>query len=99
MAGLLFGKSQCSSVWHTLSWSSNKSKRPFKSIGAAEILAAGEAIGEGKILANAYRVLLDMDINLTISLDPKNLFETLSTCRNSIDRSIRTDVSVIRYEF
>ena len=99
VAGLLIGEFQEGSVWHTLSWSSHKSKRPVKSIGAAEILAAGEAIDEGKVLVNAYRVLLGMDIDLMISLDSKDLFETLSTCRNSIDRSIRADVSVIRYEF
>lgn len=84
---------------HTLSWSSHKSKRPVKSIGAAEILAAGEAIDEGKVLAKAYEVLLGMNIDLLIAVDSKDLFETLSTCRNSIDRSIRADVSVIRYEF
>lgn len=99
MAGLLFEEFQASSVWHTLSWSSHKSKRPVKSIGAAEILAAGEAIDERKVLANAYRVLLDMDIDLMIALDSKDLFETFAICRNSIDRSIRANVSVIRYEF
>ena len=40
-----------------------------------------------------------MHIELLNALDSKDLFETLSTCRNSIDRSIRADVSVIRYEF
>lgn len=32
-------------------------------------------------------------------MDSKDLFATLSTCRNVADRSIRGDVSVIRYEF
>jgi len=40
-----------------------------------------------------------MEIDLWIVVDSKDLFDTLSTCRNAIDRSIRGDVSVIRYEF
>ena len=87
------------SIFHTLSWYSHKSKRPVKSIGAAEILAAGEAIDEAKVLVKAYQVLFGIHIDLLLALDSKDLFDTLSTCRNSADRSIRADVSVIRYEF
>ena len=54
IAGLLIGDFKAGSVFHTLNWFSHKSKRPVKSIGAAEILAAGEAIDEGKVLANSY---------------------------------------------
>ena len=43
---LLFGDLQKDSIVHTLSWTSHKSKRPVKSVGAAETLAAGEAIDE-----------------------------------------------------
>ena len=99
IAGLPIGDFKAGLVFHTLNWSSQKSKRSVKSIGDAEILAAGETIDEGKVLANAYRELLHMEIELLVALDSKDLFETLSTCRNSIDRSIRADVSVIRYEF
>ena len=42
---------------------------------------------------------MQIEIELLVALDSKDLFDTLSTCRNSNDRSIRADVSVIRYEF
>lgn len=47
----------------------------------------------------ALMVLLNMEMNLVLLLDSKDLFENLSTCRNSTDRSIRADDSVILYEF
>lgn len=99
VAGLLIGQFNIGSIYHTLSWSSRKSKRPVKSIGAAEILAAGEAIDEGIVLAGAYQVLLGVQADLVIAFDSKDLFETLSICRNSIDLSILADVNVIQYEF
>lgn len=52
VAGLSIGDFKLGSIFHVLSWSSHKSKRPVKSIGASEILAAGEAIDEGKLLAS-----------------------------------------------
>ncbi len=54
---------------------------------------------EGKVLVNAYRQLLNIEIDLLIAVDSKDLYDTLSTCRNATDRSTRADVSVIRYEF
>lgn len=74
-------------------------KRPVKSVDSAEILATVEAIDEVKVLTGAYFVLLDMHIDLVVALDSKDLFDTLSTCINSIDRSIRADVSAVWYEF
>ena len=50
-------------------------------------------------MAKAYEELLNIEIGLNIIVDSKDLYTTLSTCKNSIDRSIRGDVSVIRYEF
>lgn len=99
IAGLLIGDFRQGSIFHTVSWSSRKSKRPVKSVGAAEILAAGEAIDEGKIIAQAYSILLGMKMDLLIALDSKDLFQSLSTQRNSIDKFIRADVNVIRHEF
>lgn len=99
ITGLLFGKLNVGSTFHTLSWTSHKSKRPVKSIGAAETLAAGCAIDEGKMLAKSYQTLLNVDVDLIVAVDSNDLWETLSTCRASNDKSIRADVSVIRYEF
>eukprot|EP00171_Calliarthron_tuberculosum_P001292 IDg1292t1 len=84
---------------HTLAWSSHKSKRPVRSIGSAEILAAGEAIDMGKTIVKSYERLLNVKVDNLIVVDTKDLYSSLSTCRNSIDKSIRADVSVIRYEF
>ena len=99
VAGLLFGKLEQDAVIHVVSWSSHKSRRPVKSIGAAETLAAGEAIDEGKVLSKAFKILLGIQVGLWVVVDSKDLHGTLSTCRNAADRSIRGDVSVIRYEF
>lgn len=98
-AGLLVGNFQQGSLFYTLSWSSHKSKRPVKSVGAAEILAASEAIDEEKMLKMAMSLLLFNNIPLLVALDSRDLFTSLSTQRNSVDKSIRADVNVIRYEF
>ena len=99
ISGLLFGDLDEGSTFHVISWSSRKSRRPVKSIGAAEILAVGEGIDEGKMLRGAFSKLLGIEIDLLVVLDSKDLFDTLSTCRNATDRSVRADVNVIRFEF
>jgi len=43
--------------------------------------------------------IFNVHVLLHIVVDSKDLFNTLSTQRNSIDKSIRPDVSVIRHEF
>lgn len=82
IGGILFGELATGSVYHTLSWTSHKPKRPVKSIGSAEIYAAGEAIDEGKVLAKAYERLLGVKTHLWVVVDSRDLFTTLSTCRN-----------------
>ncbi len=99
LAGLLVGEMEKQSICHALSWISHKSKRPVKSVPAAEILAATEGIDEGKMIAQAYSELMAMEIKMQLCVDSKDLFTSLSTQRNSIDRSIRGDVSSIRFEF
>lgn len=74
-------------------------KQPVKLIGSTEILAAGEAIDEGKTLSHALESLLKMNITVTIAVDSKDLNDTLTTFRNATDKSIRGGLSVIRYEF
>lgn len=99
LTGLLIGDLNLDTVFHTLSWALRKSKRPVKSIGAAEILEASEAIDEGKTLARTLSCLLDIELQLQIALDTKDLFTSLSKQKNSIHRSIRADVNFIHYEF
>ncbi|PXF41605.1 hypothetical protein BWQ96_08671 [Gracilariopsis chorda] len=71
----------------------------MKYIGSAETLAAGEAIDDGKVLANAFRKLLAVKVDLFAVVDSKYLFDTLSTFRNATDCCMRAEVSFIRYEF
>ena len=99
LSGLLFGNLESGSVFHVLSWSSHKSQRPVKSVTSAETFAAAEAIDEGKMLAKAVEELIGTEVKLSIVVDSKDLFSTLSTCRMASDRSIRGDVSSIRFEF
>lgn len=58
-AGLLIDYFNTGSIFHKFNWSSHKSKKPVKSIGAAEILAAGEAIDDVKVTLQAYKALLE----------------------------------------
>lgn len=81
------------------SWISHKSKIPAKSVPAAEILAAGESIDEGNTISSAYSEIVGHKIELSLCVDSKEIFTSVSTQRNSIDKSIRADVASIRFEF
>lgn len=98
LTGLLIGTIKKYAMYHPIWWLSHKSKRPTKSTPAAEILAASEAIDEGKVIYGTYSELLSMDISVELCVDSKDLFTSMSTQRNSIERSIRGDVSCIRFE-
>lgn len=50
------------STFQFLSWSSHKSKRPAKSTFAAEILACGEDIDDGRVLREAVQILMDTTV-------------------------------------
>lgn len=100
LAGLLIDSRKSGAHFHVISWASHKAKRPVKSIGAAETLATSdEAIDAGKSIRAEHRNLYDNDINLVIALVSEDLYTSLTTQQQSIDLSIRGDVSVIRYEF
>lgn len=99
VAGLLVGEMKHDAIYHVLSWISYNSKLPVKSVPAAEILAATEGIDERKMLSQAYSELMGLNIKMRLCVDSKDLFTSLSTQRNSVDRSIRGDVSCIRFEF
>lgn len=99
IAGLLIGHFQQGSIFHGLHWTSNKSKRPVRSTAGAELLAAGYSIDEGKILRNVYQDVLGISVNLDNVVDSTDLWTTLSTCRDSLDKSIRGNDGRIRCEF
>lgn len=86
-------------IFHTLSWSSYKAKRPVLSIRAAEILAAVESIDEGKILAMTMSLVVSTHIPLHVVLYFKDLYTSLFTHRNSVYKSIRADFNCIRFAF
>lgn len=43
--------------------------------------------------------MLGIQVDLNVEIDSKDLFSTFYTCINATDKSIRGDVSVIRYKF
>lgn len=86
------------SIFHVISWSSHKAHRPVRSTGAAETIAAGEGVEIGKVIDQVYNLLLMMKIDFIVAVHSKDLNTTLTTQRQSIDRSIRVDVGVIRYK-
>lgn len=88
---------KCGPVFHTVSWSSHKSKRQVLSIEAAKIDAAGEAINEVKLLAGTLSTVLVNSLHLQVLLDSRDMFLSLDTKRISTYKSIRPDVYLIRY--
>lgn len=98
VAGLLLDDPASGWIFHVVAWSSHCAKRPVRSIGAAEILAAGESIDEGKMLAATLGAVFNSSIPFEIILDSSDLFTSLSTQRQSIDKSTRADVNVIRHD-
>jgi len=99
IAGLVIGDFKKDSPFHAFAWASRKSKRPVRSIGSAETIAAGIAIDEGKILALSVLELLNVEAKLRICVDSKDLWDSLTTCHEPTDKSVKSDVNVIRYEF
>lgn len=87
------------SIYRIVFWISHQSRRPVKNVPAAENLAATEGIDESKLIASAYKQLLNIGIRVKIVVDSKDLFTSLATQRNSINRSTSSDVACTRYEF
>ena len=52
LSGLLFGTLSEDSIFHPISWNSDKSRPPTKPFASAETLATAEAIDEGNVLPN-----------------------------------------------
>lgn len=99
LTGLFVGPLADNSIYHPTSWISHKSKRLVKSVPAAEIVAATEAIDEAKYVAHVYSKMLNMDACVHLCVDLKDLFKCLSIQLHSIDKSICGDVASIRFKF
>lgn len=93
---VLNGEFDDTGIFRVLSWSSQKLHRPVMSSSSAEILACGQDIDEGKTFVQAFRFLLGKEVPSIIVVDPKDLFNALSTQCSSSDKSVRAEVNVIR---
>lgn len=83
IACLLLGDMRSGWSFYMLSWSVDKSHRPPPSVDAAEILAAGEAIDDGMMMARRLSCTINVYIPLVVDLDSHDVFTFLSTQRNS----------------
>lgn len=89
ICGFLIGHMEAESVFHPIMWMSHKSRRPIKSLPAAEVLATVESIDEAKIIAGADSKLFQTKIRTILCVKSKALFSSLTTQRLSVGRSIR----------
>ncbi len=99
ITGLLLGPLQASSAFFVLSWSSALSKRPVKSARAAEVLAAGQTGDEAKFLAHIFEPILPVKVTVSIIVDSKNLWDSMSSWREPLDRQIRPDMALLRHDY
>lgn len=97
IAGLLIGSLTQGSLFLSNAWTSHFSKCPVNSIACAAVLASCAAIDEGKMVANAYRRLLQTTINLLVVVDSKDLFLVLSSSHKPEDNSVAADIQLMRY--
>lgn len=77
----------------------HKSTRPVRSIGSAETIASGFSIDQRKLIAKSYEELLDIKTSLGIAVYSMDLQKPVTTCHEPSDKSVSTDIKVIRYEF
>ena len=99
ISGLIIGEISKEVPFHLLSWTSHKSRRPAKSTAAAETFAASEAIDEILVLKNSISKLFGKVISTTVFVDSKDLYHSLSSKRNAVDKSMRNEVNHIRFVF
>ena len=79
VAGLMIGDLESGSILCTISWISQKSKRPVRSVGVAQTSAACIAIDEGKLLNYTNERIFGITISLFVAVDSSDLWETIST--------------------
>lgn len=99
VVALLAGDIEAGSPFHLQSWCSHKCRRHVRSIDAADILAAGESIDNGKVLISTLSSIYSRRTPLTLALDSRDRLTSLSTQRNYVDKSIRSDLNVILHAF
>lgn len=74
-------------------------KASLKSVSATTILASSEGVYLAKEAAACHIELLDINIEIFLVVNSKNLFLTVATQQNSIRWSIRGDFGATYFEF
>lgn len=86
-------------VLRAIKWAFHLLKRSVRSTAFAKVLAGGDAIDNGKLLAQIYSLLLGMDFRLLIVVDSKNLSASISTSGTHEDKTIRADIELLFNHF
>lgn len=97
--GLVIDDFEKDSPFHALCWKLQKPKRPVRSIGSAETIDTGLTIDKRKLLTASFLTLLNVETKLHVCVESKVLWDSLRTCYELTDKSVKADVNVIRYEF
>ena len=77
----------------------NRLKRPVKLVASAEILGTSDDAYEAYLIKDAYCRLLGVNFPLSIIVNTKDLYETISTKCPPTDKSIKRDVASLRSDF
>lgn len=96
---VVYGDVAKDSTVHTLEWPSHKSRQLIRAKPAAVILAATEAIESLVPLCQIIQLALGHSFDLWLLVDSKDLYNSLTTQRNSVDKSVRGNVNCIRFVF
>lgn len=99
IVGSMIGLVQNGNQFHLLSWASNRSRRPAKSMPAAEILAATEAVDEIVMLKRLLLKFLGVEVKSMIVVNPNKLYHAIYSKKNKIDKFVRPDVKEILFCF
>lgn len=99
LIGMVYGEVTEESVLLLLSWESQSSRWPVRSTPAAEILAVSEALDEMIPLRTTMEKFLGIKVKAIAIVDIKDLYRTLTSQRNSADKSNRSDVNVMRFVY
>ena len=83
-------------MFHSLSCFTKRAKRSVKSVPFTETLRTSVAVDEGVTLKIAHRKNFELNFVLSVVVDKKDPYETISTKRLSIEMKIKCDVKSLR---
>ena len=89
IGGILLRYLATGSIFHFAASRSSFSSGSVKSIGSAEVLAAGRVEDEAKLIASSYSELLGISIHLVCAVDSKDMyFHFLSVMSQKTSRPV-----------